>query len=52
MTDCPAHFAQEAPTIDKADALVRQAGVEAAKSEDANDVVYLLSLDTIPRPKK
>ena len=40
MTDCPAHFALDAPTIDQADALVRQTGIEAAKSEDANDVVY------------
>jgi homoserine O-acetyltransferase len=40
MTDCPAHLAEEAPTIDKADALVRRTGVEAARSEDANDVVY------------
>jgi len=40
MTDCPAHFAEEAPDPDKAEALVRQTGVEAAKAEDANDVVY------------
>lgn len=40
MTDCPAHLAEEAPTIEKADALVGRTGIEAAKSEDANDVVY------------
>jgi homoserine O-acetyltransferase len=40
MTDCPAHLAEEAPTIEEADALVARTGIEAAKSENANDVVY------------
>jgi homoserine O-acetyltransferase len=40
MTDSPAHLAEEASTIDKADALVRRTRIEAARSGDANDVVY------------
>jgi homoserine O-acetyltransferase len=40
MTDSSAHLAEEVPTPEKAEALVRQTGVEAAKAEDANDIVY------------